>query len=384
MDDYARHGKIWRILYALCHRWICRKFALEHRDLDIEGPVLLIPVHSCAWDPLLVAMSLPRKQVYFVASEHLFRLGPVSRLLNWLVAPIPRRKASSGADTVKACLRQLRSGHSVCLFAEGEQCWDGRSQPVFPATGKLARASGATLVTFKIEGGYLSCPRWGKGVRRGRTRGYPVGIYSPEELKAMTPSEIDACIDRDLREDAWERQRQDPVRFRGRRRAEGLEQLLYLCPACGKISTLGTKGDRIFCSCGLDLRYEETGALSPVGAGSAAPFPDPGQWADWQREQLRRRVFPEGEPLFSDEGLILRKLCQGHREEELGRGRLEQWQDRLVCAGRVFPLTEISDMAAVLSSRLLLSCGDAYYEILGKRGTNMLKYLQIWRQRQEG
>ena len=112
MDDYARHGKIWKILYALCHRWICRKFALEHQDLDIEGPVLLVPVHTCAWDPLLVAMSLPRKQVYYVASEHLFRLGPVSRLLNWLVAPIPRRKASSAfvAMAVKRWMSRCPSG----------------------------------------------------------------------------------------------------------------------------------------------------------------------------------------------------------------------------------------------------------------------------------
>ena len=171
MDSFSRHQKIWRFLYPIVHRPICQKFNLSHTDLDVEGPILLIPNHTCAWDPLLVAMSLPRKQVYFVASEHIFRWGLISRLLNWLVEPIPRRKASSGADTVKACLRHLKAGHSVCLFAEGEQSWDGLNQPIFPATGKLARSSGATLVTFRLEGGYLSLPRWGKGVRRGRMRG---------------------------------------------------------------------------------------------------------------------------------------------------------------------------------------------------------------------
>ena len=69
MDVYERHQRIWRLLYALTHRWICRKFNLSHEDLHVDGPVLLIPNHVNAWDPLLVAMSLKEKQVYYVASE---------------------------------------------------------------------------------------------------------------------------------------------------------------------------------------------------------------------------------------------------------------------------------------------------------------------------
>lgn len=378
MDDYIRHQRNWRILYALCHRWICRKFALEHSDVNVEGPVIIIPNHSCAWDPLLVAMSLPEKQVYYVASEHLFRLGFVSRLLERVVAPIPRRKASSGADTVKACLRHLKAGHSVCLFAEGEQCWDGRSQGIFPATGKLVKASQATLVTFRIEGGYLSCPRWGKGVRRGKTRGYPVGIYPPERLKGMSSKEIDDLIENDIREDAWERQHEVRTAFVGQRRAEGLEKLLYLCPQCGKIGGLRTKNDRIFCTCGLDLRFREDGSFFP-----ALPFDNLSQWSDWQKEQLRRRHSAPGEPLFSDVDTRLVQITRNHGGEELTHGELRQYEDRLVCGQYSFPISEISDMAAVLTTRLLFTWNEDYYEILGGKRTNILKYLQVWRDYRE-
>ena len=94
---------------------------MTHEDLEADGPVLLIPNHVTAWDPLLVAMSLRKKQVYYVASEHIFRLGAVSSFLNWIVAPIPRKKASSGADTVKNCLRQLRQGHGPVVMPDGVQ-----------------------------------------------------------------------------------------------------------------------------------------------------------------------------------------------------------------------------------------------------------------------
>lgn len=377
MDVYARHLKVWRILYALAHRAIEQKFHMTHEDLQVDGPVLLVPNHACAWDPLLVALSLKRQHAYFVASEHLFRMGLVSRVIEHLVAPIPRRKASTGTDTVKACLRHLRAGHSICLFAEGEQTWDGRNIPIFPATGKLAKSSGATLVTYRLEGNYLSLPRWGKGVRRGRVSGRPVGIYPPEQLKAMSPQEINALIQRDISEDAWARQQINPIPFRGKRRAEGMERALYLCPRCREIGTLRTKNNRIFCSCGLDLEYTETGFFRPE-----TPFASLAEWDDWQKEQLHRRNFirPEGAgPLFTDGGVTLCRVGPGHREEVLGCGILQLYEDRLVCAEIRFPLKKISGMADVLASRLLLTVGDEYFELRAKN-VSFRKYLEIWRE----
>lgn len=376
MDDYQRHQKLWRLLYAVTNRWICRKFHMSHEDLRIEGPVLLIPNHVTAWDPLLVAMSLRDKQVYFVASEHIFRLGLVSKLLQWLVGPIPRRKASSGADTVKACLRQLRAGHSICLFAEGEASWDGLSQPIFPATGKLVKSAGATLVTYRLEGGYLSRPRWARTQRRGRVHGHPVGIYPPEALKAMSPAEINALIERDLREDAWQRQREDPVHFKGKRLAEGLERALYLCPRCQKIGTLSAKGDRLSCGCGLTVRYLDTGFFDPP-----SPFETLADWNAWQKAALKAMDQAPDRLLFSDRDLKLSRVGLDHGEELLGRGTLEQYGDRLCIAGRCFPLAEIRSLAMVKADLLLLSFEDAYYEIRSEHGANLLKYLDLWKER---
>ncbi len=374
MDNYPRHQRIWRVLYALTHRWICRKFNLTHEDLHADGPVLLIPNHVSAWDPLLVAMSLRDKQVYYVASEHLFRMGLLSRLICWLVAPIPRRKASTGTDTVKTCLRHLRAGHSVCLFAEGEQSWDGRSIPIFPATGKLVKSSGATLVTYRLEGGYLSLPRWGRGVRRGRVHGHPVGIYPPDLLKTMSAEAINELINRDIQEDAWQRQRETPVPYRGRRRAEGLERALYLCPACRGIGTLQTKDDRIFCSCGLELHFIETGFFAPD-----QPFSTIAEWEDWQRQALHDLDVPPGTLLFSDEKMSLSKISTDHGERRIGGGTLQQYTDRLVCGEYSFPLKEINNMAVVLTGLLLFSYQGEYYQIRAEKSANFRKYLEIWR-----
>nr|MCR5089394.1 1-acyl-sn-glycerol-3-phosphate acyltransferase [Oscillospiraceae bacterium] len=373
---YERHQRTWRVLYAMAHRSICGVFRLTHDDLRIDGPCLIIPNHVSAWDPLLVAMSLREKQAYYVASEHIFRQGLLTSLLDWLVAPIPRKKGASGTDTVKACLRHLKNGHSVCLFAEGEQCWDGRSGHIFPATGKLARVSSATLVTFRIEGAYLSQPRWGKHIRRGRVHVGPVHIYPPEQLKSMTPEQINAVIETDIHEDAWERQKREPVKYQGKRPAEGLEKALYLCPGCRRVGTLKTEKDRLFCSCGLSVVYTDRGSFAPEN-----PFANLAEWEDWQRGTLRLRGFEHGEHLFSDRGIRLSRLLPGHREEIAETGDLIQYEDRIICGEHVFPLAEIRDMAMVQASWLLFSCHDEYWQIRSEGKVNLRKYLEIWKDR---
>ena len=379
MDTYRRHQIIWKIIQRLLRVPVCRKFRMSHEDLSVEGPVLLIPNHVTTWDPLLVAMSLPDKQVYYVASEHLFRLGFVTRLLNWLVAPIPRRKASSGADTVKACLRHLREGHSVCLFAEGEQTWTGCSQPIFPATGKLVKSSGATLVTYRLEGGYLSLPRWGRGVRRGRVYGHPVAIYPPDYLKNLSAGEINDVIERDIYEDAWLRQREQPIAYRGKKRAEGLEKLLYLCPRCQGVGTLHSRKNRLFCDCGLSLSMTEQGFFSPE-----SPFASVLEWDEWQREALARLPSDENGRLFFDETLKLTRISLSHDEQPLGLDRLSLFQDRLCFGTESFPLCEVNNMAMVKDNLLLFSFRGDYFELRSDAGHNLRKYLEYWRKNKDG
>ena len=376
MDPYRRHVWIYRFLSVLVRPVLRAKFNLSGEKLQADGPFLLVSNHVTGWDPLLVGVCLGGRQAYFVASEHIFRLGLLTKVLHWLLAPIPRRKASTGMDTVKACLRHLHAGHSVCLFAEGEQCWDGRTGPIFPATGKLAKSSGAALVTFRLEGGYLSLPRWGKHICRGAVHGHPVGVYSPEELKKLSPQEINALIERDIAEDAWERQRQRPVRYRGKRRAEGMERALYACPGCRRIGTLRTDRDRVFCPCGFERRYTEYGFFEP-----REPFETLADWDLWQRELLRARDFAhEGDLLFQDEGLELKRIQSDHREELLALGTLRQFEGRIECADWRFPLPEIRSMAMVQAHLLLFSSGGNYYQLRSSTGVNLRKYLEIWKE----
>ena len=101
MDAHARHERVWRILQALMRPYLHRHFALTSEPCRAEGPCIVIPNHVTNWDPFLVAMSFPRKQLYYVASEHIFRLPVLSGVIRRLLDPIARRKGDTGADAVK-------------------------------------------------------------------------------------------------------------------------------------------------------------------------------------------------------------------------------------------------------------------------------------------
>jgi len=371
---HKRIQRRWRVLQALSRLLIYPLFNLVNEQVDVEGPIILISNHVTSWDPFIVAMSLNHKQVYYVAGEHLFRMGIVSKLIRFLFDPISRRKGTVGRDTVKLCLTHIREGHSICIFAEGGLCWDGISQSIVPSTGKLIRTAGATLVTYRLEGAYLALPRWRRNITRGKIYGHPVNVYTPDRLHQMTPEQINESIEHDIYENCWERQKSDPVIYKQHRRAEGLERMLYMCPECGKIGGLATKDNSITCSCGMTNSLSSTGFFEKT-----EHFSNISEWDRWERERLSKLDFPHEDYLFADEDLILTKVDADHNEISAGRGRLIQYEDKLEICGKVFPENELTHMAMAFTNRLFFSCKKEYYQIRTDKGTNLRKYYEYWK-----
>ena len=396
---HRRYLRFWRFIGLLITGWINRKFHFSYdmSEVDrIDRPVLFIPNHVCDWDPLLVGVANKNRQMYFVMSEHMIRKPVVGKLLTYIFGTILRRKASTDLEVVRGCFNHIKAGHSICLFAEGDQSWDGITGKVFPATGKLAKNSGATLVTFRIEGAFLSKPRWASGVRRGMIRGIAAGIYTPDELNKMSPGEVQRTIERDLYFDIWEWQRslpEGPVEFKGRRKnkdyAKGMEQLFFLCPECERIGKLKTEGDAIFCDCGFRARFRNTGFLepvSPVVKHLPYDFTVLSGWHRWQRDELEKRVGQitacgTEEVLFRDGTVKLSQIGRDHKDQLLCEGNLSASfgeDGALMSVGdRSFAMTKIQNMGLILSELILFSYEKEYYQISSQE-INIKKYQMLW------
>ena len=375
MSEEKRLKFIWRCLCTVGRPFLKHKFAFHYEKNNLSCPSLIIANHVTSWDPMLLAITFPKNHLHFVASDHIFRWGKISKIIEWLVAPVARRKGASGSHTAMECMRLLREGRSVCIFGEGEVTWDGRSQAIAPGTGSLAKSAGAALITYRFDGGALTRPRWSSSIRKGKMTGKVIRVYTPDELAHMSTEEIGVAINRDLYTDAFEEQKKNPIAFRGKNLAEHIEASLFLCPKCKKIGNLKSEGNYLRCSCGLELEYTPQCSFSPE-----KPFTNYQEWDDWQHQALQKNEFQHDDVLFSDDDVLWFEIKDGEKPLQ---DRVKLWIDRdgiFHCGDQSVSMHRISNMAMVQANKLFFSVGPQYFELKSdQQVVNFRKYLAAWK-----
>ncbi len=376
MAALTRHRILYKLLLSPIGLFTKWKFNYSWDSLkDVEGPFLLLPNHNLELDPMVVGVAAGQ-HLYFVASEHLTRKGFVTKLLNYFLQPIYHQKGRAGAHTVKAILKTLRSGTSVCLFPEGNRSFNGLTCPISPATGKMAKRSGAKLITYKFEGHYLTQPRWATTLRRGRLTGKIVHIYTPEELQTMTDDEVNAAIVRDLSEDAYETQSREMVPFKGKKLALGMESTIFACPACGSIGTLRSNDTSLQCSCGYHADYDVYGYLTD-GSGNRTTITELDRL---QQELLDTRLVSAGtDPLFSDT-VLLQTIDDNHTIVQEQQGQMIAYADHLSLCGEAVPFSDLLGMTIYSRNVLVIHTisEGRHFEVRSDTGFSALKYLYLY------
>ena len=357
------------------------KFRLKKTDLPaLPESFILISNHVTNFD-FLTLTCLTKRQMFFVATEHIFSLGWLSRLLENFFAPIPRPKGGQAAGAVMDILRRVKDGGSVGLFAEGNCSWDGCTASFAPATGKMVRASGVSLVTCRIHGGYFAAPRWAYTSRKGPVSLEITNVVPPEELKKMKPAEINELIADGIREDAYETIRVQKDRYPGKRLAEGLENVLLSCPRCHGFDTIKSKGSGFACACGLKGCYDEQGLLTAEGTDLTTIR----EWNAWQQAYLNE-LPPEKLPAAEDGDMQLLKI-DGHSRTQAAAGYLRMDAQQLSLGDFSIPVSDIVSLDVRLRGTVsFLTRDGGYYEMkkfAKKQGYHGRKYQLLFQRLQK-
>lgn len=365
-----RHTFFYRLLWPLVVLFLRLKFGYRaQRPKNLPDTYLVLANHTTDWDPILVASGFPR-MMYFVGSEHIARWPVAYQFLKFGFNPIMRYKGTTAFSTVTEMLRRLRAGKNVCLFAEGVRSWDGTNSPILPSTGKMVKKARCGLVTYRIEGGYFVSPMWSKSLRKGPLRGRVANVYTAEQLAAMTAEEINEAILRDLHEDAYQRQLENPVPYKGKGLAEGMEDLLFVCPGCGQIDTMRSHDDTVECTvCGHSFRYTEYGMLEGGG------FRTVKELSDWQKGQVARHG-EDGVVYTAPHGTLIK--LDKHTEVPVCEGPVSMNREELVCGETRIPMDRISDLAMHGKKALVFSSLDTYYELTPCHEANSLKFMLLY------
>ena len=378
-----------RFWFALTGRYSCPKYSPRSKTS------LILTNHNTNWDFFYFGAPF-RGHMYFVASEHIFRLGFVSRLIRFLADPIARKKGASSQETIDEIKRRLAKGQNVCMMAEGNRSFTGETGFISPATARLAKECGAGLITFKIHGGYFVNPRWSKETRKGKVWGELSGQYTAEELSAMTDDEVEALIERDLFVDAFADQREKQYTYKAKAPAETLETALFACPDCRAFASLRSRGDRLRClSCGSEHVLNRKGFFERPD-GQAPAFETILEWSEWQKAHLKSQVqkmkdTQDPAPVRTDDGAKLYRIHPLEGKVLTAEGTVKLFTDRLEVGGGEAPqgkpvselqkdlltieLSSMKSMAVILVNTILFTAGDEYYELRLPPRASALQYL---------
>lgn len=284
-------------LYGILMQVIKVLNAKDHTEFDIKadpskepGPIVMIANHSTRVEYQFVAPPCLPKKLNFVVGYNEFFRSPLNIVLKYMQV-VPKKNFTPDTYCVKQILSLVKQGNSICIMPEGMSSITGMAQPVMIGTGKLIKKLGIPVYYSKIAGGYLAYTKHCLDIRHGKVCVTVDRMFSADDLKNMTESEIEDRMNQLLAHDdyAWNKEHQYSYDGKGQM-AKDLDTLLYMCPKCGAMHKMETSGNTMKCTaCGNTIEIDEKYNIKAVGEGSVCPdlVTD---WTIMEREQAAKDV----------------------------------------------------------------------------------------------
>lgn len=357
-----RHRVMFAILRPIMRVYTRWKYGYTAKKYPLEKrPYLVLSNHQTGFDQFLIALSFKRP-LYYIASDDIFS-NRYSKLIEYLVAPIPKSKSAKDLEPIRNCYRIAKEGGTICVFAEGNRTFSGRTETIEPSISKLIRMLKLPVVFYRFSGGYGIQPRWAKSVRKGRMTGEVTSVMPEEEWSKLSEEELYRTVCERLYHDECD----VPETFRSKALAEYLERAYYYCPDCGGFGEWVSEGDLFTCKkCGRTVRYTGHNAFETVKKRPDTPeFRTTKAWYDAQNAFAKSFDFKKyGEnEIFGENDIRLVESIRCKRKVFLTEGRLSFFADRLEINGLKFDFSEITGMTVLGKNKINFYREGRIYQI---------------------
>lgn len=335
---------------------------------------LVLSNHQTGFDQFFVGLAF-RQPIYYVASEDIFSMGFVSRLIQYLVAPIPIKKQVTDVRAVMNCMKVSKEGGSIAIFPEGNRTFSGITGAMNPAIVGLIKRLKLPVAFFKIEGGYGIQPRWSDVRRKGKMKAYVSCVMEPEEYQALDNTALFERIQREL----YQNEANSDNLYEHEQSAEFVERVLYLCPTCG-ITHFRSQGDTVECTtCGKKARYLPNTELS----GEDFPFRYVADWYEYQQRYVNNmNMFSYvTEPIIQDRCSVYQVELYKKKKCLAEDVQLMLYGDRLEFRGGFclqVAFAKAQTITILGKNKLNIYYEDNVYQIQGDKRFNALKYLNLY------
>lgn len=326
-------------------------------DRKRTEPYVLLANHTFVFDVVHVPLRL-RKTPFIVAQQNLFTKQPLKFVLEEIAHAIPKTKGTSDLRAARELIGAVKRGYPICIFPEGNTTFNGETNYIEESTMKLIKKLKIDVVACKVEGGYLSKPRWATSKRKNRRikLTYKV-IISKDEIKNLSVDDINKIVNRELYSNDYEYQRKVMIKHPGKNKAEGLENILYICPECKMFGQIHTKEDHITCS-----HCNTTGTVNDYGFIEGFRFDNTVDWDTWQREYDESLVGYEMESTMK----IYDVNDQDLSRKYLGEGTIRYRDKKFIISGPidlVIPFEDVKNPMVTLRRNFNINYLDKHYLI---------------------
>jgi len=375
-----RHKVVTKIAYPIMYVYSRLKYRMHIKKFDnpSKRAYLILYNHQTAFDQFFVGMAF-KEPIYYVASEDLFSNGFTSKLIKYLVAPIPIKKSTTDVRAVIDSKRVAKEGGTIAIAPEGNRTYSGKTGYIKPSISQYVKALRLPLIIYKLDGGYGVHPRWSDVVRKGGMNCYVSRVIEPEEYNALSDDELYDMICKELEND----ESQIGKCFYHKKRAEYLERAMYYCPNCGFSEWKSHKSTITCCGCSTKLEFAPSKELIPLNG--EFPFKTIGEWYDAQcnfviNSDLSTHIDT---PIYKDTVDYLQVIPYKKKIKIAKNATLSVYSDRYTIQGKNIDITVPFDTVAAASvlgkNKLNIYIKSDIYQIkpLSKR-FNALKYMNIY------
>ena len=268
---------------VMLHRNKLKKIGMK----GIKPPYVLLCNHNAFMDFKVATKAIfPHRANYVVAID-----GFIGR--EWLlrnVGCICKRKFTNDVMLIRQLKRTIDNGDIAVIYPEARYSLCGTTAILPESLGKMCRLLGVPVVSLICHGHHVNAPFWNtrnRGV--APTEAEMTLLFTAEQLKSTPVAEINRRIVEAFQYDDFAWQKEKGIKIDYPKRAEGLEKVLYQCPACGKEYGMRSRGAQLSCShCGKVWDMTELGELKAVeGKTEFSHIPD---WYEWERANVRAEV----------------------------------------------------------------------------------------------
>lgn len=258
-DRYTPKSIYYLLLFKVFNFIVKKKVKASYDDIsleNIEGPFVLLSNHPSFYDVYFATTKIYPKRAAFILNRYYFR-NKFMRFFFNQIGTIPKKLFSPDFETIRRTLKTIKSGFPIFMCPEGRLGLDGTNYYSTKETGKFIKQLKLPIVIININGAYISKPKWRKHRIKSNVYVKVTKMLSKEEVLDLTVEEINDIINQGIAYNEFNYIKENNLTFKDKKKAEGLENVLYYCPKCHQEYTLTSKGNTISCNCGFNLTIKE-------------------------------------------------------------------------------------------------------------------------------